>query len=81
MRAIDTVFDGHRFRSRLEARWACFYKALEIPYEYEPQGFALAAGNYLPDFWLPRQQCWIEIKPDAPDEREERLASGLALPF
>src|SRR5260221_3386010 len=63
MKAIETLYDGHRFRSRLEARWAVFFNTLFIPYEYEKEGYDLGkAGWYLPDFWLPTLHRWIEIK-------------------
>lgn len=68
-RAIDTVYLGHRYRSRLEARWAVFMDALGIAYEYEPEGFELPdVGRYLPDFWLPKWEAWVEIKPSFPQE-------------
>lgn len=64
LKAIDTYFRGYKFRSRLEARWAVFLTHLAVPFDYEFQGFDLgAAGWYLPDFWLPQQQVWIEVKP------------------
>lgn len=69
VKAIDTVYQGHRYRSRLEARWAVFMDSLGIPYEYEPEGFELSeVGRYLPDFWLPTWQAWVEIKPAFPHE-------------
>lgn len=49
---IETEYNGYRFRSRLEARWAVFFDALEIPYEYEAQGYTLDGVPYLPDFTL-----------------------------
>jgi hypothetical protein len=49
---LDTRYKGYRFRSRLEARWAVFFDALNIEYLYEPEGFQLKAGRYLPDFQL-----------------------------
>lgn len=56
MKPIETVYNGYRFRSRLEARWAVLFDALGVPYEYEPEGFKLDNGmHYLPDF---RVQCW-----------------------
>jgi hypothetical protein len=65
LKAIETCFDGYRFRSRLEARWAVFFKTLKVPFEYEKEGFNLGrSGYYLPDFYLPNQKCWIEIKPN-----------------
>ncbi len=38
IKAIDTVYNGYKFRSRLEARWAVFFDAAGIKYEYEPEG-------------------------------------------
>ena len=32
MKAIETEYNGYRFRSRLEARWAVFFDALGIEY-------------------------------------------------
>lgn len=47
---IETVYNGYRFRSRLEARWAVMFDALHIKYEYEPEGFEKDDVYYLPDF-------------------------------
>ena len=56
IRPIETEYNGYRFRSRLEARWAVFFDALGVSYEYEPEGFALPSGKqYLPDF---RVKCY-----------------------
>ena len=69
LRAITTRYKGYAFRSRLEARWAVFFDYLKIRWEYEPEGFELGNGlRYLPDFWLPDWQMWVEVKPDAPDD-------------
>jgi hypothetical protein len=77
IRAIETVYKGYRFRSRLEARWAVFFDALGVPYEYESQGFDVDGVWYLPDFWLPQQGSWVEIKPStawAYDHKYQALA-------
>lgn len=72
VQAIETEYKGYRFRSRLEARWAVFFDALGIPWEYEKEGYDLGeAGYYLPDFWLPEQGIWIEIKPATYSESGE----------
>jgi nucleoside 2-deoxyribosyltransferase len=66
IKAIETKYAGCRFRSRLEARWAVFFSELNIPWEYEPEGFQLADGvRYLPDFKIKTRwgAVWIEIKP------------------
>jgi hypothetical protein len=76
--AIETQYNGYRFRSRTEARWAVFFDALGMPYEYEREGFVLDGRPYLPDFWLPELGCWVEIKGQRPTDQEEALAHALA---
>lgn len=70
---ILTAWRGYRFRSRLEAKWAVFFEALELGWEYEPEGFELSDGSrYLPDFKVryPGSRTdeihfnWFEVKPD-----------------
>lgn len=64
MKAIETTYNGYRFRSRLEARWAIFFDCLKIRWDYETEGFILDNGQYyLPDFWLPGFDCYAEVKP------------------
>lgn len=65
IKPIETVAYGRRFRSRLEARYAVFLTTLGLRWEYEPEGFQLPSGWYLPDFYLPdiRGGTWLEIKP------------------
>ena len=41
IKPIETAYKGYRFRSRLEARWAVFFDALGLEWEYEPEGFDL----------------------------------------
>ena len=53
LKAIETEYKGYRFRSRLEARWAVFFDACGVKWEYEPEGYDLGDGTYyLPDFLL-----------------------------
>ena len=53
IKPIETYYNGYRFRSRLEARWAVLFDALNIQYEYEAEGYYLPNGEkYLPDFVL-----------------------------
>jgi hypothetical protein len=69
---IETVYNGHKFRSRLEARWAVFFDAAKIRYEYEPEGFINSDGErYLPDFYLPDFETYVEVKPDRPGAIDE----------
>ena len=50
IKAIETEYDGHRFRSRLEARWAVFFNAVGLTYEYEIEGFEMDGTRYLRTF-------------------------------
>jgi len=71
IKAIETIYNGYRFRSRLEARWAVFFDAAGIEYQYEAEGYKLSNGmNYLPDFWLPQLDCWVEIKGEWPSDED-----------
>jgi hypothetical protein len=74
IRTLETTYKGVRFRSRLEARWAVFFDAAHIAWEYEPEGYRLPDGTcYVPDFWLPgmlvmdpvRYGIFVEVKPDS----------------
>lgn len=74
IKAIETVYNGHRYRSRLEARWAIVLTKLGIDFLYEYEGYDLGVhGWYLPDFYLPKTNSYLigspgvffEIKPDS----------------
>ncbi len=106
IKAIETDYNGIRFRSRREARWAVFFDAAGIPWEYEPEAYDLSAapcptctsegklgadegeceechntgtvsrGSYLPDFWLPKQKMFWEVKGElVNDNRLEALGA------
>ena len=78
IKPIETIYKGYRFRSRLEARWAVFFDALGIEWEYEKEGYNLDGVRYLPDFWLPNQQCHVEIEGQEPTLEEHLRVSRLA---
>jgi hypothetical protein len=57
---IPTLFQGRRYRSRLEARWAAFFTRCGWAFEYEP--FDL--HGWIPDFVLVgRKPILCEVKP------------------
>lgn len=72
IKAIETNYRGYRFRSRLEARWAIFFTALGVEWEYEPEGFVVGwydegKFSYLPDFKIKFRHgewYWVEVKGD-----------------
>jgi hypothetical protein len=79
MEAKVTEYKGNLYRSRTEAKWAVVFDDLKIQFEYESKMFNLSSGNYWPDFWLPVQQVWIEIKGDTPTAFERQKAIELGL--
>ena len=66
-RPIQTLYNGYRFRSRLEARWAVFFDRNDKRYVYESEGYQLPSGPYLPDFFFPDAfpggDAFLEVKP------------------
>lgn len=76
--AIETYYNGDKFRSRLEARWAVFFDAAGIKRRYETEGYEVnwetynvdqdqktqETIRYLPDFYLPEFKVYCEVKPD-----------------
>ena len=72
IQAKETIYNGYRFRSKLEAKWAVFFDKLNVTYQYEPEAFRCSDGSqYTPDFYLPdsflrthkRKGLYLEIKP------------------
>lgn len=75
IKPIETCYNGYRFRSRLEARWAVFFDAIGIKYLYENEGFDLGDGiYYLPDFYLPDANQFFEVKADIKNIPENERA-------
>lgn len=72
IKPIETRYKGYRFRSRLEARWAVFFDAMGLEWEYEPEGFDFREfpynfGDnlpklYLPDFKINGLNWYVEVK-------------------
>lgn len=89
IKPIETIYNGYRFRSRLEARWAVFFDALGVRYEYEPEGFSNNGYSYLPDFLIYdvegihscpwRQNIYVEVKgcPDSESANKVNYNSAL----
>ncbi len=77
LQAIPAVYSGVTYRSRLEARWAVFFDTLSIKFYYEYEGYQLDCGWYLPDFWLPEHDCFVEIKPQDASRHEQSLCDDL----
>ena len=89
IKPIETIYEGYRFRSRLEARWAVFFNAMGIKYQYELEGFQLDKDTfYLPDFVIEDNthpfedanhgDVYIEVKGSMPDTYELYKARTLS---
>jgi hypothetical protein len=69
IKPIETLYKGYKFRSKLEARWAVFFDTAGVKWEYEPEVYELSTGErYLPDFYLPDEDIFIEIKGEEPNQ-------------
>lgn len=86
--AIETRFNGIKYRSRLEARYAVFFGVLGLEFQYEPEKFDTPCGPYIPDFWLPGcgsesfdeqypHGVFVEVKGPEPDETAKGKADYL----
>lgn len=80
IKAIETEYNGYKFRSRLEARWAVFFDACGIKYEYEPEGYEMDGIRYLPDFRLSdisnlEGDLFVEVKGVLKDNDCDKLYS------
>lgn len=63
IKPIPTTYRGTRFASTLEADWAATFDFYGWTWEYEPVGVQLEDGQwYRPDFYLPSQRVWAEVK-------------------
>lgn len=90
MKSIETEYDGYRFRSRLEARWAVAFNELGVDYVFEPEGLKVpirfrtqwypraAVVQYLPDFFLPDLGLWCEVKGRMGAQDDFKTTNGAA---
>lgn len=68
-----TRYKGKLFRSNLESRWAEFFDEESIDWCYEKYTFDLEGAFYTPDFYLPTQKVFVEVKPDIETLRHEGM--------
>lgn len=63
IKAKPSNYKGIMMRSLLEVRWAKFLDYCKIEWVYEPEAYIFKDGTmYLPDFYLPQQQAYFEVK-------------------
>lgn len=80
--AIKTEYKGYCFDSRTEARWAVFFDACGVNWEYRSKTFDLGdRGKYRPDFLLhgvagrAGGDLYVEVKACANDERVKKITA------
>lgn len=78
LQARPTIYNGVQMRSRLEAGFAAWLDRWDVNWTYEPQVFANATGQYLPDFKIDRirvlgcdSTLYVEVKPGTFNVRNE----------
>lgn len=80
LEARPTWFESTLYRSQIEARWALFFKCMDIEAKYEERYFDLDDGIfYTPDFWLAKQNCWFEVQGAFPAKDKIEKARRLAI--
>lgn len=62
-------YSGINFRSKGEIKYAEWCDVIGLKWEYEPSIFKLSTSKYIPDFYLPDIDKWIEIKCDVNDKK------------
>lgn len=79
---IKWCVDGLQLRSGFEVLFVLGLKRYGIHFEYEPAIFKLKNGmRYLPDFYLPEINMWIEVKGKLDDKDMEKMKTFAALGY
>ena len=79
IKAYPTIFNGVRYRSRLEARWAAFFDGLGWKHKYEPYDL----GAWSPDFLVSSSNLsrsfLVDVKPlqSCCDETIAKMQRGM----
>lgn len=66
-RSEPSEYNGNYYESKTEARWAAYFDYVGMPFIYEPESFIfrcrdLFIHKYTPDFYLPEQNTYAEVK-------------------
>lgn len=76
-KAYKIFYKNNRFKSFWEYRFVRWLELSKIEWNYEPKAFKLTVNNkethYIPDFYLPKFDCYIEIKGWWRDDAKEKF--------
>lgn len=77
MKERRTIYqhNGYKLRSYTELMWARLMDAVDIFYLYEPHLLQVDGCKYLPDFYLPEADMYLEVKGTYPTDSEKAKAS------
>lgn len=76
VRSIPTVYNGIQFRSKLEASTAKLMDDIGLEWQFEVEGYDLGNGIwYLPDFYVPQNRLFIEVKGILDPKSEEKVTA------
>lgn len=56
------TYQGEYYDSQTEAAWARYFDEAGMPYIHEPSTFRFKVEMYTPDFFLPDQDTYVEVK-------------------
>lgn len=77
--STEVEYNGTRFVSPVEARWAVFFHTIGLKYEYKTTECQMDDNSmYTPDFWLPELRFWLEVKLDEPTDEDQEFGQRLA---
>src|SRR5690606_406363 len=79
MKSRRTVFEhkGYKLRSYTELMWARLMDAIDVFYLYESDLIQVEGCKYLPDFYLPAADFYLEVKGKYPTAEEKKKAEGV----
>ena len=86
IQAIETIWAGCKFRSRLEARWAVFFNAIgytigeDCLYEYQDV-VSFDGTRYLPDFYFPKEKIYAEVKGTTEALQKDSKKLGICIDY
>jgi hypothetical protein len=80
VQSIETEFNGRKYRSRTEARWAIFFSQIGVEFTYEAERISLSNGeSYLPDFFIKDFDAFFEVKAENDEVATEECSRARCL--
>lgn len=71
---VPTEYHGIQYRSIFESKVATILETLGMAFWYEPRTFIVNGVSYLPDFYVPSLNLWIEPRGYVNEKGDKQLA-------